>query len=62
MKSGTSFVLGLAVGLGTGLLLNRLKAVLEEEDPDRVFNRLQDSLEELEVRARNLESRLSTAD
>lgn len=35
--------------------------MVEEEQPDRVYSRLSDSLEELERKAKSLESRLSAS-
>ena len=60
MKSGTSFLLGVLVGLGATALVSRLRLAYEEEQPDRVYDRLSDSLEELERQAANLETRLSS--
>lgn len=60
MKSGTSFLLGVIVGLGASALINRVRLGYEEEQPDRVYDRLNDSLEELERKAASLESRLSS--
>ena len=60
MKSGTSFLLGVIVGLGASAVINRVRLGLEDEHPDRVYDRLNDSLEELEKKARSLETRLSS--
>ena len=60
MKSGTSFLLGVVVGLGAGVLIKRIRIIVEEEKPDKVIRQLNDSLQELEARARKLETRLSS--
>lgn len=60
MKSGTSFLLGVIVGLGASAVINRVRLDNEDEQPDGVYDRLNDSLEELERKAANLESRLSS--
>ncbi|HJP83026.1 MAG TPA: hypothetical protein VJ835_05920 [Fimbriimonadaceae bacterium] len=54
MKSGTSFLVGVVVGLSAGMLLKRLKVALDEEEPERVLHRINDSLRELENRARGI--------
>jgi uncharacterized membrane-anchored protein YhcB (DUF1043 family) len=59
VKSGTSFLLGVVVGLGAGVLIKRIRIIVEEEKPDRVIKQLNHSLEELEQRAQKLESRFS---
>jgi len=57
VKSGASFLLGLTVGLTAGLLIHRIREI--EDDPERVVDRLSDSLKELEERAKQLETRIS---
>jgi uncharacterized membrane-anchored protein YhcB (DUF1043 family) len=60
VKSGTSFLLGVVVGLGAGVLIKRIRIIVEEEKPDKVIRQLNDSLLELEQRASKLESRFSS--
>ena len=59
MKPGTSFLLGVLVGMGTAMVIKRVRIVLEEDKPDRVLHSLNDSLDELERRAKSLEARIS---
>lgn len=59
VKPGTTFFLGLAVGVSAGVLMKRLQVIFEEEKPERVFDRLNESLDELERRAQLLETRMS---
>jgi hypothetical protein len=59
VKPGTTFVMGLLIGVSAGVLLKRLQVIFEEEKPERVFDRLNDSLDELERRAQLLETRIS---
>lgn len=61
MKSGTSFLLGVVVGLGAGVLIKRIRIIVEEDKPDKVIRQLNDSLLELEDRAKKLEARFSTS-
>ena len=61
MKSGTSFLLGVVVGLGAGVLIKRIRIIVEEEKPDKVIRQLNDSLLELEERAMKLEKRFSSS-
>lgn len=56
MKSGTTFLLGVLVGIGAGEMIRRIRIVGEEDHPERVLDRINDSLGELERRAENLES------
>jgi uncharacterized membrane-anchored protein YhcB (DUF1043 family) len=60
VKSGTSFLLGVVVGIGAGVLIKRIRIIVEEDKPDRVIRQLNDSLLELEERARKLETRFSS--
>lgn len=60
MKSGTSFLLGVVVGIGAGVLIKRIRIIVEEDKPDLVIRQLNDSLLELEERARKLETRFSS--
>lgn len=57
MKSGTSFLFGILVGLSAGMLIKRIRIVVEEEQPERLVDRINDSLKELEQRASRLESK-----
>jgi hypothetical protein len=59
VKPGTTFLLGIVVGLSAATLLRRVRIVMEEEEPERVLDRLNESLNELEQRAQNLETRIS---
>jgi uncharacterized membrane-anchored protein YhcB (DUF1043 family) len=61
VKSGTSFLLGVVVGLGAGVLIKRIRIIVEEEKPDKVIRQLNDSLLELEERAMKLEKRFSSS-
>ena len=60
VKSGTSFLLGVVVGIGAGVLIKRIRIIVEEDKPDLVIRQLNDSLLELEERARKLETRFSS--
>lgn len=51
VRSTTSFLLGLAVGATTVLLVQRLREVVEEEDADAIALRLSEQLAELEQAA-----------
>jgi hypothetical protein len=59
VKPGTTFFLGLLIGVSAGVLAKRLQGIFEEEKPERVFDRLNESLDELERRAQLLENRMS---
>ena len=60
MKSGTSFLFGIAVGVAAIVLSKRLREIAAERDqPERVVERISDSLDELERRAAQLEERIS---
>ncbi|MBN9503795.1 MAG: hypothetical protein BGO01_08285 [Armatimonadetes bacterium 55-13] len=59
VKSGASFLLGLVVGVSAGVLIKRILVIVEEEQPDRLVDKINASLEELEQRANELESRIS---
>lgn len=47
------------MGLGAGVLIKRIRIIVEEEKPDKVIRQLNDSLQELEERAKKLETRFS---
>lgn len=51
----------MVVGLGAGVLIKRIRIIVEEEKPDKVIRQLNDSLLELEERAMKLEKRFSSS-
>ena len=60
MKSGNTFLWGVVIGVSAAVLSKRLLTIIAERDqPERVVERLGDSLDELERRAAQLEERIS---
>lgn len=54
MKSGTSFLLGIAVGVIAVVLIDRARKVISEEDVDALKDRISDSLRSLESKVNGL--------
>lgn len=48
MKSGTSFLLGIAVGVFAVVIIDRARKLIREEDVDALKDRISESLRSLE--------------
>lgn len=47
-------------GLAAGMLIKRIRIITEDEQPDTLVNKINDSLKELEHRAQHLETKFTS--